>query len=95
MKGDVIESNSPSADLSDNILDAESLERLKKKKKGEKKLEKWHMISKYGLHAPKYKLNNLFYCCSDFLPLLLKQLVLFSARHKSINKMIHECYNSN
>lgn len=40
MKGDVIESNSPSADLSDNILDAESLERLKKKKKGEKKLEK-------------------------------------------------------
>lgn len=40
MKGDVIESNSPSVDLSDKILNTESLERLKKKKKGRKKTGK-------------------------------------------------------
>lgn len=67
-------------------MDAESLEGLKK----EKKIGK--MTYGFKIWAQKYKLDKLFYCCSDFLPLLLKQLVLFSARHKSMNKMIHDSF---
>lgn len=69
-----------------NTMDVENLEGLKK----EKKIGK--VTYDFKIWAQKYKLDKLFYCCSDFLPLLLKQLVLFSARHKSMNKMIHDSF---